>query len=80
MALRGLWFQSPPVPKRLALREPHGFGLVGAGEPAFLQGVNGPADRGECGVVLARHGCRFDQSAAAAPHGPHTVIVERISI
>ena len=61
--------------ERLALCET--FGLVvlpGAGELAFLDCVNGAADRGEGCPVLARRRRRLDDPAITAPHGAHGVV------
>jgi hypothetical protein len=58
--------------ERLALCET--FGLVvlpGAGELAFLDCVNGAADRGEGCPVLARRRRRLDDPATTASHGAH---------
>ena len=61
--------------ERLALCET--FGLVvlpDAGELAFLDCVNGAADRGEGCPVLARRRRRLDDPATTAPHGAHGVV------
>ena len=61
--------------ERLALCET--FGLVvlpDAGELAFLDCVNGAADRGEGCPVLARRRRRLDDLATTAPHGAHGVV------
>jgi hypothetical protein len=38
--------------------------------------MNGPADSGECGLVLARHGSRLNLRASAAQHGAYGVVAE----
>ena len=61
--------------ERLALCETFGQGVLpGAGELAFLDCVNGAADRGEGCPVLARHRRRLDDPATTAPHGAHGVV------
>jgi hypothetical protein len=61
--------------ERLALCET--FRLVvlpGVVELAFLDCVNGAADRGEGCPVLARRRRRLDDPATTAPHGAHGVV------
>ena len=61
--------------ERLALCET--FGLVVlpcAGELAFLDCVNGAADRGDGCPVLAQRRRRLDDPATTAPHGAHGVV------
>jgi hypothetical protein len=71
-----LRLQSAPISKGLALDGPRGFGLAGIGLLAFLEGMNGPADCGECGLVLARHGSRLNRRASAARHSAYGVVAE----
>jgi hypothetical protein len=71
-----LRLQSAPVSERLAPDESRGFGLAGIGVLAFPAGMNGPADCGACGLVLARHGSRLHRRASAAQHGAHSVVAE----
>jgi hypothetical protein len=56
--------------ERLALCETSGLVVLpDAGELAFLDCVNGAADRGEGCPVLARRRRRLDDPATNAPHG-----------
>jgi hypothetical protein len=64
------------VSEHLALCKTFGLFLPGGGVVAFLEGVDGPADRREGGPVLTRHGWRLNRSTAAAEHGAHGVIAE----
>jgi hypothetical protein len=66
------------VSEDLALCKTLGLVLPGAGVLAFLEGVDGPADRGEGATVLTRHGWRFDRSTTAAEHGAHGVVAESL--
>jgi hypothetical protein len=61
-----LRLQAAPISERLPLDEPRGCGQADVGVLAFLEGVNGAADRSEGGLMLARHGSRLNRCASAA--------------
>ena len=44
----------------------------------LVEGMHGPADAGEQGLVLAYHGRRFCQAARAAQHGAHCLTAETL--
>ena len=52
--------------------------LADVGAFPLLEGMDGPADSGERGSVLAWHGRRFCQPALAAQHGAHGLIPETL--
>ena len=45
--------------------------LADVGAFPLLESMDGPADSGQRGSVLARHGRRFCQTVVAAQHGAH---------
>ena len=62
---------TPPAPELPAMGKTFKHDLMTVCEFPLVEGMHGPADAGEQGLVLACHGRRFCQPARAAQHGAH---------
>src|SRR5262245_27711826 len=63
----------------LTLCEALGFCLASAGPLTLSKCLDGPADRCECGLVLAWYGRRVDRQTPGPQHRAHRVITDPLS-